>query len=101
MILYQQVRHSHVWFRSIRPSKPQCIVNINPTPDCGTNGKWVTTIHYASGTLNGFCMCDGVWTNKPINSISNPCTQKVICPYPDNCGEGCNKDGNINCDSKK
>ena len=83
----------------VRPgdtSKPQCIENIQNLPECGY-GKWVTNIDYATGTQNGFCMCDGGWTNNPSNSRSNPCTQKVMCPHPNNCGEGCNTGGNTDC----
>ena len=87
----------------VRPgdtSKPQCIENINPPkPDCGPNGTWVTNIDYASGILDGYCMCDGGWTNTPNGSRINPCNTKVMCPDPDNCGEGCNTGGNTNCNN--
>ena len=84
----------------VRPSDksiPQCIDNIHTKPDCGLNGTWVTNTDYASGSLDGFCMCDGGWTNNPHNSRTNPCTTKVMCPDPTNCGEGCNTGGNVHC----
>jgi len=85
----------------VRPhdnSIPQCILNIDSNkPSCGEHGKWVTNINYSTGSLNGFCMCDGGWTNEPTNSRTNPCSKKVMCPDPDMCGEGCNHRGNTNC----